>query len=224
MIKTFAILLAILFIFSSVYISTFAIGENRTKTSTGVVAESESKKNDDKTSESITEENKISETENNIIDFGPEIVAEAAFLINPSTGTILFEKNADAKMYPASTTKILTAYIALSKLDLNAPLTASTTAVDIDKDGSNMGLITGEVLTARQLIDSLIIHSANDAANVLAEAVSGSVSDFVNLMNQTAAEIGMKNTHFENPHGYHHDNHYPTARDMAILASKAMEN
>ena len=222
--KTFAVLLAILFIFSSVYISTFAIGENRTKTSTGVVAESESKKNDDKTSESIPEENKISETENNIIDFGPEIVAEAAFLINPSTGTILFEKNADAKMYPASTTKILTAYIALSKLDLNAPLTASATAVDIDKDGSNMGLITGEILSARQLIDSLIIHSANDAANVLAEAVSGSVSDFVNLMNQTAAEIGMKNTHFENPHGYHHDNHYTTARDMAILASKAMEN
>ena len=218
------LLFTTLYIFSSAYIPSFATGENRTKNPSSATTEQKNTQKDETTPENQTEDNSVSELNNNIINFGPDIVAEAAFLMNPSTGTVLFEKNADAKMYPASTTKILTAYIALTKLDLNAPLTASTTAVDIDPDGSNMGLVAGEVLTARQLIDSLIIHSANDAANVLAEAISGSISEFVNLMNQTAIDLGMNSTHFENPHGYHHDNHYTTARDMAILAAKAMEN
>jgi len=87
-----------------------------------------------------------------------------------------------------------------------------------------MGISQGEILTVRQLVDSLVIHSANDAANVLAEEVSGSIEEFVNLMNEKALELGMNNTHFENPHGYHSDNHYTTARDMAIIACTAMEN
>lgn len=172
------------------------------------------------------EEKKNKETnhEQNLVSYGPEIKAEAAFLINPSTNTVIYEKNADVRMYPASTTKIMTAYLALIKLDLSKELTASSTAVDIDRDGSNMGLSQGEVLTGKQLLESLMIHSANDAANVLAEAVAGSITEFVELMNSTAAELGMKNTHFANPHGYHDEKHYTTARDMAILAKKAMEN
>lgn len=163
--------------------------------------------------------------EQNLISFGPEIKAQSAILINPSTNTVLYEKNPDTKMYPASTTKIMTAYLALIKIDdLDKILTASATAVNIDRDGSNMGLSEGETLSARLLLQSLMIHSANDAANVLAEEVSGSIEEFVKLMNSTAKKLGMKNTHFCNPHGYHDDNHYTTARDMSILAKHAMAN
>ena len=175
--------------------------------------EPENKKEDKKESEDVP-----------AVASGPDVSAKAAILINPSTGITIYEKNADTRMYPASTTKIMTAYLALTHLDLNKECIASAKAVDIDRDGSNMGISQGEILTVRQLIDSLVIHSANDAANVLAEEVSGSIEEFVNLMNSTAEELGMKNTHFENPHGYHSDNHYTTARDMAILACKAMEN
>jgi len=127
-------------------------------------------------------------------------------------------------MYPASTTKIMTAYLALNHLNLTDELTASKTAVDIASDSSKMGLSAGEILTAETLLYTLMIQSANDAANVLAEAVSGSIAEFIDLMNQTAKELGMKNTHFSNTHGYHDDNHYTTAYDMAQIAQKAMEN
>lgn len=154
----------------------------------------------------------------------PEVYAEAALLVNPDTGKVIYEKNADKKMYPASTTKIMTAYLVLNSLDLNAEITASETAVDIERDGSNMGLKAGEILTVENLLNALLIQSANDAANVLAEAVSGSIPEFINLMNKTAKEIGMNNTNFVSAHGYHDDNHYTTAKDMAIIAAKAMEN
>lgn len=222
--RIFAFLLTVLLLLTFTYNTVLSTNENRTKTN--VTFKTEGKKEDTKanTSEEPDSSKKKEAVLEPNIQIGPDVVGEAAFLINPGTGKIIYEKNADAKMYPASTTKILTAYLALINLDLNVQLSASETAVDIDKDGSNMGLLCGEILTVRQLIDSLIIHSANDAANVLAEAVSGSIPEFVNLMNKTAEEFGMKNTHFENPHGYHHDNHYTTARDMATLASKAMEN
>ncbi len=220
--KLFSILLAVILSTSFTYNATFATqdsnrvkGDEPTKT--------EQKQESDK-SVQVDENADKEKPEQNLVSYGPEIKAEAAFLINPSTNTVIFEKNADTRMYPASTTKIMTAYLALVKLDLSKELTASATAVDIDRDGSNMGLSQGEVLTGKQLLESLMIHSANDAANVLAEAVAGSISEFVDLMNTTASELGMKNTHFANPHGYHDENHYTTARDMAILAQKAMEN
>ncbi len=219
--KLLSLLLTITLAFSFTY-STIHAENSRTKNPDAPkIEEKEKTENDEASKESEKEEKK---KEAPIDISGPDVKGEAAFLINPSTGIIIYEKNADTRMFPASTTKIMTAYLALTHLDLNKECTASATAVDIDRDGSNMGISQGEILTVRQLIDSLVIHSANDAANVLAEETSGSISEFVSLMNSTAKELGMNNTHFENPHGYHSDNHYTTARDMAILACKAMEN
>ena len=215
--KFICILLTILISTSLIYTSVYATEGSRTKAPTTPSTEENSSETTDKTAD----ETPLPESP---IPTGPDIKGEAAFLINPSTGVIIYEKNANQRMYPASTTKIMTAYLALIHLDLNSQNTASADAVNIDRDGSNMGLSQGEILTTRQLIDSLIIHSANDAANVLAEAVSGSIPEFVKLMNQTANDLGMTETHFANPHGYHAEDHYTTARDMAILASKAMEN
>lgn len=220
--KLISILLTIVISSSFTYSTTFATDENnRVKGDEPVKTE---QKQEEKAPEKDNEKEKPKPENLNLVSYGPEISAEAAFLINPSTNTVIYQKNADKRMYPASTTKIMTAYLALIKLDLSKELKASATAVDIDRDGSNMGLSQGEILTGKQLLESLMIHSANDAANVLAEAVSGSIPAFVDLMNETAKELGMKDTHFANPHGYHDENHYTTARDMAILAKKAMEN
>lgn len=154
----------------------------------------------------------------------PEIASVSAILAQEGTGRIMYEKNADKKVYPASTTKVMTAMLAIEKLDPTQKLTASETAVQIDRDGSNMGVLAGEVLSVEQLLYGLLVHSANDAANVLAEAVAGSIPAFVELMNQRAAEIGMTNSHFMNAHGYHDPEHYTTARDMLTLCVKAMES
>lgn len=154
----------------------------------------------------------------------PEITAEAAILVQEGTGRVMYEKNVDKKMYPASTTKVMTAMLAIENLDAESTLTASETAVQIDRDGSNMGILAGEVFTVEQLLYGLLLDSANDAANVLAEGVAGDISSFVDLMNQRAAELGMTNTHFMNAHGYHDPEHYTTAKDMSILCQKAIEN
>ena len=153
-----------------------------------------------------------------------EVSSGAAILMDLKSGRVLFEKNADDKNFPASTTKIMTAILAIENLEYDMVLTASETAIDIDRDGSNMGILNGEMLTVEQLLYGLLVHSANDAANVLAEAVSGSISEFVVLMNDKAKELGMTNTSFINAHGYHHAEHYMSARDLAILSSYAMKN
>lgn len=155
---------------------------------------------------------------------GPEIKSAAAILIDYKTGHTLFEKNADNKAYPASTTKIMTGILAIENLDPETVITASATAIDIDRDGSNIGILLDEQLTADELIYALLVHSANDAANVLAETISGTIGDFVTLMNSKAIELGMTNTHFTNAHGYHDDNHYTTARDLSRLCAYAMKN
>lgn len=214
--KLICLLMTLAITFSFTYSSVYATN-NRTKDPNAKTETTEQKQEESKKPEEKTEQTPV-------VVLGPDVKAEAAFLICPSTKKIIYEKNADARMYPASTTKVMTAYLALTHLDLNKECVASAKAVDIDRDGSNMGISQGEILTVRQLIDSLVIHSANDAANVLAEEISGSIEEFVNLMNSTAKELGMNNTHFENPHGYHAENHYTTARDMAIIACKAMEN
>lgn len=154
----------------------------------------------------------------------PEVQSDSAILINSNTGMILYEKDAHKRMYPASTTKIVTAYIALQKLNLTDQVTASKTAISIPSDSSKMGILEGETLTVEELLYALMVQSANDAANVLAEAVSGSISEFVTLMNETARDLGMNDTNFANPHGYHDDNHYTTAYDMSIVAQEAMKN
>lgn len=154
----------------------------------------------------------------------PSISSEAAILVDYNSGRVILEKNADEKQYPASTTKIMTAILAIENLDYKDVLTASQEAVDIDRDGSNMGILVGERFTVEQLLYGLLVHSANDAANVLAEGVAGSISDFVIMMNGKAKELGMTNTNFVNAHGYHDDDHYMSARDLSILSIYAMRN
>ncbi|MBR4890984.1 MAG: D-alanyl-D-alanine carboxypeptidase [Clostridia bacterium] len=194
---------------------------NRVKTATADNITKKQENNKDEEKKEVIDEKPPVETEK--YPGAPTILSEAAFLLNTDTGKVLYDKNPDKKMYPASTTKIMTAYLVLKRLDLDTAVTASAVCNDVELDGSRLGIIEGETFTVKHLLCALLIKSANDAANVLAEAVSGSVESFVSLMNETAQNFGMTNTNFVNPHGYHDDNHYTTARDMAIISAKAME-
>lgn len=160
----------------------------------------------------------------------PQITAEAAILIDAQTGNILFEKNSQKRMYPASTTKIMTALVALDavkneEISLSQPLTLSQSAYDeLDIDGSSIALKVGESMTLEGLLQGLLIASGNDAAAVIAEGISGSMEQFVARMNEKAKALGLEDTAFVNPHGLHNENHYTTAYDMATLAREAMKN
>lgn len=153
------------------------------------------------------------------------INSEAAILIDSSTGKIIYEKNSNQKMYPASTTKILTAIIALENCDLNDTATVSYNAVmSVPPGYSNAALQIGEELTIEQLLQLLLVHSANDAANVLAEHIGGSIESFATMMNTKAGELECENTHFTNPSGKHDNDHYTTAYDLATIAKYCMKN
>ena len=150
----------------------------------------------------------------------------SAILVDGTSGLPLFEKNSHEKMYPASTTKIVTAILAIESggLEKNEMLTASFYAVNsIDYDSSKINLSEGEKMSFENLLYSLIIASANDAANVLAEYISKTPEDFVALMNKKVKELGCENTHFTNPHGLHDENHYTTAEDLSRIAVYAMK-
>lgn len=155
----------------------------------------------------------------------PELISKSAILLDNKTGKILYEKNAEQKMYPASTTKIVTAILALQNCDLHDVLTVSYNAVQSIPDGySTANLQIGEQLTVEQLLQLLLVHSANDAANVLAENVGGSVDSFVSMMNTKVHELGLSNTHFTNPYGKHDEEHYTTAHDLAIIMQYCLKN
>lgn len=152
----------------------------------------------------------------------PDISAEAAILIEIDSGEILYEKNANAPMYPASTTKIMTALLALEHLNLEDKITVPE---DMGlADGSAMYLLPGEVFTVRELLDGLLVKSANDAAVLLARTISGDIQSFATLMNQRAKDIGCTNTSFANPNGLHDPSHTISAHDMALIAREAMKN
>ena len=154
-----------------------------------------------------------------------KIYSEAAILIDSKTGKVLYEKESNIQKYPASTTKILTAIIALEKCDLNENITASYDAVTCIESGyTKADIQPGETFTLEQLLDVLMLQSANEAANVIAEHISGSISEFSNLMNEKAKEIGCLNTNFVNANGCHDANHYSTAYDMALIMKYCMEN
>ena len=158
-------------------------------------------------------------------DINFETNSEGLILINAKTGKVLYEENADKKLYPASTTKILTAIIAIEKCSLTETAVASKEALNMIPVGYSIGGIkAGEEFTIEQLLDVFLIHSANEVGNILAEHVSGSVSEFVNLMNEKAKSIGCTNTNFTTTNGVHDKNHYSTARDMAIIARYCMTN
>ncbi|WP_419726538.1 D-alanyl-D-alanine carboxypeptidase family protein [Terrisporobacter petrolearius] len=143
-------------------------------------------------------------------------------VLDYETGTVLYEKNGNKKIYPASTTKIWTAYLVIKNVkDLDHSIEIDK---DLSVDGSSMYLQKGEIFTVRELLQGLLVHSSNDTAEVLAEYVSGSKEAFADLMNKEAKAIGAKNTHFNNPHGLPDKEHYTTAYDMSLMARQAMSN
>lgn len=146
-------------------------------------------------------------------------------LMEASTGKVIYEKNGYEKAYPASTTKIMTAILTLEHCNLTDVATASYEAVySVPVGYSNANIQVGEELTINQLLNVLLINSANEAANVLAEHIAGSVDSFATMMNAKAEEIGCLNTHFVNPNGVHNENHYSTAYDLALMGRYAMKN
>lgn len=154
----------------------------------------------------------------------PEVYAPACILMESSTGKILYSKNANQQMYPASTTKIMTAILTLEHCNLTDVVTVSHNAIfSVPAGYSNANLQEGEELTVEQLLNVLLIPSANDAAFALAEHIGGSVEAFSDMMNKKAEEIGCKNTHFVNPNGIHSQNHYSTAYDLALIGRYAMK-
>lgn len=155
----------------------------------------------------------------------PSLVSQAAILMDNKTGKILYSKNENQKMYPASTTKILTAILVLENCSLDEIVTVSYDAIITIPDGYSLAYLqVDEQLTVEQLLQLLLVHSANDAANVLAEYVGGSIESFVCMMNTKVYEIGLSNTHFTNAFGMHDDNHYTTAQDLAILMQYCIKN
>ena len=159
------------------------------------------------------------------ISDSPDILTEGAILIDSSSEKILYRKNDTQKMYPASTTKIMTAILTLEHCELDDIVTVSYDAIaSIPSGYSIAALQAGEQLTVKQLLEVMLVHSANDAANVLAYHVSGSISDFSTLMNDKVSELNLKNTHFTNPSGMHNENHYTTAYDLAIIMKYCMKN
>ncbi len=138
-----------------------------------------------------------------------ELNASSALLIDNRTNKILYNKDANKRLFPASTTKIVTAIIVLENHSLNEEVTASYDAVMTIPSGySTANIQIGEVLTVEQLLELLLVHSANDSANVLAEYAGGSIDSFVSMMNTKVNELGLTDTHFTNPYGLQEDNHY----------------
>lgn len=162
----------------------------------------------------------------------PEISARAAILVNASTGEVYYSKNADTTVQPASTTKMVTALLVAEAIDRGEiSLTDAVTASDAcqynlesDSTNANPAIVPGETMTVRDLLYCAMLVSANEACNILAEHVSGSVSAFVDRMNQRAQELGCTGTHFANANGLETADHYTTAADFALLAREALRH
>ncbi len=156
---------------------------------------------------------------------GPEVSAESAIVMEAETGTILYAKNIHEELYPASTTKIMTCLLAAENANLSDKITFSHDAVfSVPNDGSSIGMDVGESITLEQALYGIMVGSANEVANAVAEHVSGSIADFVNLMNETAKSLGCTNTHFANTNGLQDDNHYTSAYDLALIAKEFFNN
>ncbi|WP_341876974.1 D-alanyl-D-alanine carboxypeptidase family protein [Defluviitalea saccharophila] len=162
--------------------------------------------------------------------------SEAVILIEENTGKVLYEKNSSQKMYPASTTKVLTALIALENADLNEVIKVGNEVYQVPLDASKAGHNPGDEITLKDLVTSLLLPSGNDSAFVIASYlakkntgndsldINSAMTEFAAIMNERAKEIGVKNSNFVNPHGYHNENHYTTAYDLALITREALKN
>ncbi len=155
----------------------------------------------------------------------PTVQSEGAVLLNANTGEILFEKNGNTRFYPASITKLMTALLTVENCSLSDTVTFSKTATtNLESGAVTLNLTEGDQLTVEQCLYGLLLKSANEIANGLAEHISGSVSSFADKMNARAKELGCTDTHFANPNGLNNTEHYTTPRDMAIIARAAFQN
>lgn len=152
----------------------------------------------------------------------PQVNAQAAILIEQNSGKVLWSKNLNQQLYPASTTKIMTAMLALEQLKLDDKITLPEDFTNAGETG--LALRGGTTQTVEELLMAMMLYSANDAAQAIAIGTAGSEQAFVRQMNDRAAEMGLSNTHFANPHGLHNDNHYTTAHDLALIARAALND
>ncbi len=150
------------------------------------------------------------------------VSARGAVLLEAESGNVVFGQNENARLPMASTTKIMTALVALESLPVDTPI--KITAASVGVEGSSIYLCEGEILTLEQLLYALLLESANDAAAAIAVAVAGSVEAFAAKMNERAASLGLTDTHFVNPHGLDDEEHYTTAYELALIARAALEN
>lgn len=156
---------------------------------------------------------------------GPQIGAQSAILMDANTGVILYSKNIHERLYPASTTKIMTCLLAMERGNLDDMVEFSHEAVfSVPADGSNMGMDEGESLTLEECLYGIMVASANEAANAAGEYISGSIDEFVDLMNLRAKEIGCTDTHFVNPNGLHDPEHYTSVYDLALISGHFFQN
>ncbi len=156
---------------------------------------------------------------------GPEITSETGVLIDAETGTVLYSKGGDDIRYPASITKIMTLLLAVENCSLKEDVVFTETGTrDISWDSGNIGMQVGEVMSMRACLYALVIRSANEVAAQIAEHVGGTEQNFIEMMNQRAAEIGCTNTHFANASGLPDQNHYSTAHDMALIMREGLKN
>ena len=155
----------------------------------------------------------------------PPIRSNVALLCEAETGEILYEKNIHQKAFPASTTKIMTALLALENCEMDEPVTVTRDALNTVTPGSSIaGLQNGEVLTMYEMLECLLVASGNDAASVIAAHIGGSVEQFVAMMNERSEELGCTGTHYTNPSGLHDENHYTTAEDLFKVTQEAMKH
>ena len=152
----------------------------------------------------------------------PVISAKSAVVIDADTGRILYEQDVHTRRGMASTTKIMTALIALENASLDRLVTVDARACGVE--GSSVYLFAGEKITMETLLYALMLQSANDAAEAIAYEIAGSIDGFAELMNQKADEMGLTATHFDNPHGLDGETHYTTAYELALIAAYALRN
>lgn len=154
-----------------------------------------------------------------------ELQSKSVILVENKTNKILYDKNSTDKMFPASTTKIVTAILVLEHCKLNDVVTADAESISTIPEGYVTANITmDEKLTVEQLLELLLVHSANDSANILAKYVAGSIDSFVSMMNDKANDLKLKNTHFTNTYGLQDPNHYTTAQDLSIIMQYCLDN